>query len=460
MADVQYENFALNSANNAFSGVWKLSRALKKAGATYKASSDGSAKDTTGTATNDKWGGNADPSADSYPSGLDSVAAWWNAQLVTTIKLSMTSAPTGTFIRGETVTQATSGAEGEFLGFTYDSLTTTGHAVILPRTGTFDASHVVTGGISAATFTPTALKTCVREVVIWKTTNTTQGSLYLQCIINEDENASRFSVLAGGAAGCTATVAPGGGGTGNSFPTAGSYILHGVSTPTHTNWWQVSTNLGKAQIIVPNMVSSTGVSPDGSFIAIVGDTQSGTQAQMFGYFRMDDHEGGDLDPFCGFHSTSTSPTAGDARTNSPSSGNLSNTSFFTGIGGGTHAWKGWRRRGFPSADAFTTLTGEYLFDGVSTGGALGNNTATPETEAHSYAAAPPRVREKVVLVSSINTLKVRKGSPRHIRLVQGASTFDTFDTKTRMVVALQTGANSPGSVLVGKFDGTTTPTQA
>ena len=76
MADVFFTNQALQSSNHTFSAVWKLTRAIKKAGWAYSASGDGTSKDTSGTGTSDLWGGAADPATDTYPTALDSVTAW------------------------------------------------------------------------------------------------------------------------------------------------------------------------------------------------------------------------------------------------------------------------------------------------------------------------------------------------------------------------------------------------
>lgn len=458
MADVFYTNFALQSANHAFSAIWKGTRAIKKAGWTYKASSDGSTKDTTGTASNDKWGGSADPSSDTYPTGLDSVAAWWCAQGPTTLKVSMTAATTGTFLRGEKVTQATSLAEGELVGLDFDGVST-GHAVIIPRTGTFDNSHVITGALSGATFTSTGIETYVAEIVFFKSSaNTTQGSIYMQRVSNENENSSRFSVLTG-AAGCTATVAPGGGGTGNSFPTLGSYVACGTQTgtPAHSNWFQVATNLGKAQLIATNNTGSTGVTPDGTFWMMIGDTASATQAELFGYVRCDDSEDGDLDPFVFFKLTSIASNNANARLDGSGTGSLGNTSTLITGASSSMTWKGWRRRGFSSADAFQAFgAGSIWMGSGATTQIIGNdNLANPDTIACSYSTK--RVRERIILSSNDNTKKMRKGSPRWYWLVQGNTTFDTFDSKTKIVVI--PSSTSPGHV-IGPYDGTTTPAQS
>ena len=64
---------------------------------------------------------------------------------------------TGTFVLGETVTQATSGATGIVVdpGTNFGSPTV--GITIGTVTGTFDTTHLVTGGTSAATGTPTSV---------------------------------------------------------------------------------------------------------------------------------------------------------------------------------------------------------------------------------------------------------------------------------------------------------------
>ena len=78
MANAYAPNYPFVSTTRSFDGVWKLTRCMKKAGWVYKASSDGSNKETAGVAANDKWGGNADPMADAMIAIV--AAQWWVAQ--------------------------------------------------------------------------------------------------------------------------------------------------------------------------------------------------------------------------------------------------------------------------------------------------------------------------------------------------------------------------------------------
>jgi hypothetical protein len=64
---------------------------------------------------------------------VDSTFGWWVAAGPLTVKIPLASNPTGTPLRGEVVTQATTGATGEYLGHVWDPVGLTGWMVILPR---------------------------------------------------------------------------------------------------------------------------------------------------------------------------------------------------------------------------------------------------------------------------------------------------------------------------------------
>ncbi len=478
MADVQYENFALRSNASCFDAFWKLTRAIKKAGGVYKASSDGVAKDTTGTATNDKWGGSADPSSDTYAgtingagNNLDAAVCWWCCVVNSTFKIGMTVAPVaganGDFIPGEKVTQAGSGAVGEYVGHDFDTVAgNNGHAVLLLRTGAFDNTGVVTGAASGATFTATSVEEFVAEIVITKAGNLTTGSVYMQRVSVQNENASRFSVLAG-SAGCTATVAPGGGGTGNSFPAAGSWVVKGVQTgtPSHASWWPNVSSLGKAQICCVDLTATASYSPDGTFWIVQGDPGvSATQAQLFGYFRCVDAEPGDVDPFVSCCPSSTGYNNANIRLTAAvgsSINSTSNSQLFAGTLDSVTTWRGFRRRGWATGDAYSGwATGQYYSSSnFGTNGMLHSiNPSIAEAVACSYTTK--RVRDRFVLhAMDAATAKGRKGSPRWLWVVQGGSTYDTFDTKTKMVLFPSSAGNLNGGMAIGPLDGSTVPVQ-
>lgn len=459
MADVKVENYAPQSSTHSFSIMWQSTRVNKAAGYTYLGSGNGTSKDTTGVATNDLWGGNANPLLDTYPSALDSVNAWHLSQGPTTIKASMSVAQSGTFSPGEKITQAVSGAEGEFLGLDFDGVST-GHAVLLPRVGTFDATHVITGTISGATFTPSAVDSYVMQLVIFKAANTTQGSIYTQRVSVGSESASQFSTLLS-AAGCTATVAPGGGGTANALPSTGTEVNCGTQTgtPAHSNWFQGSSGFGKAQIVCVNTVPGTGVSADGTFWIVVGDTSNavGTGIEMMGYHRCDDSEPADLDPFAFQKHTSIALSNANARIDASGTTLWTNSFMFTPINSTSQNmdWKGWRRRGFPSADAFNAYCACLL--GTTAGFVLNDNVASPETIACSYSTK--RLREKIWLVSQDTTKKHRKGSLRWLWAAQGNVAYDTLDVKLKLCIGIGLSGTANTSFFLGPIDGSTVPSQ-
>ncbi len=454
MADVFYPNVAVAAANNAFSFVWKVSRAMKKAGWTYIASGDGTSKDTTSVATADLWGGNADPSADTYPTGLDSVSAWWLATGPATVKVPVSSNSTGTFLRGEKVTQATSGAEGEILGFMYDTATVANSFLnILARTGTFNGTDVITGASSGATITATATPTVyTAEVLFWKAANTGSGTIYT----SRARAAEASLVDLTGASGCTATVAPGGGGTGNSFPTLAAAILGAGGSATHVIWFgTASIGSPKAQVVATNVTGATGVSPDGTFWLMSGNVAAGAGASSgFGYFRLDDTEEGDLDPFVwqssgGFSSYS--------RTSVPSAGyndkwSNNNSMYVANYG----LFFGWRRRGFATGDDSTYYSTAALNYLTGVGSVLLNTFATVETVAcHTQTI---KVREPVWVAPYSSVLKHRKGTLRWFQYVPTGAAYDLWDTKTWVQVFAAT-STYPG-IILGPWDGTSTPTQS
>ena len=454
MPNVYYANQSLQSANHTFSAIWKLTRGLKKAGWTYVASSDNSAKDTTGTAANDKWGGNADPSADTYPAALDAVACWWMAQGPTIFKVPCNTNSTGTFLKGEKITQATSGAVGEIVGFMYDSGTpANSYLTILTRTGTFDGTNVITGASSAATITPSgAVVSFICEVVFWKTTDTVNGTAYYNRV-NTAVDTSLGSLKA--TAGCTIAVAPGGGGTGNSFPATSQAVRGTGGSASHALWLHNSTiGSPKYQISVTDVVGTTNYSPDGTFWIMCGvPATSATANTGFGWFRLDNTEDGDLDPFvwdyCGTAGFTRTGNTGVAVSDAWSNLNGRYSSSFTAV-------TGWRRRGFASTDAWQNYQYACLaFFYITSTPVIVGTFATPETVACSTASI--KIRESV-WVSTYNVVtKQRKGSLRWVYYLPTGAAYDHWDTKSFIQVFTATSSN-PG-LMLGPWDGATVPTQ-
>ena len=327
MADAFAPNYLLNSTDNAFSAVWKLTRCMKAAGWNVVAHSNGSAKTAAGTNGNDSWGNNANPLLDTYPA-FDTAAAWIVMQGPTTLKLLLSGAPSGDLLRGEQVTQPATGATGEILGTVWDASTASGWAVVQPRTGTFNGTGGVVGQLSGQSFTPSSIKTFVREMVFFKNSaNTTAGTCYYICADQSAENAQLFSVLAA-SAGATAVIAPGAGGTGNGFPSLGIAERGTGGSVAHATWFANVTSVWQTHAMVGavNAIPSAGTSADGSFYLYVAYTNIAGTYTGFMFTRCDDTEPGDVDPYIFFWNNGNA-VASWVRTTATSFSNNANESW-------------------------------------------------------------------------------------------------------------------------------------
>lgn len=466
MANTFATNFPVPAASNIIQNYWKLTRVMKAAGWTYKASSDGTTKDTSGTAANDKWGGNANPLLDTYPS-LDSPAAWWVASGPQTLKIPITTAPTGTPLRGETITQATSSAEGELVGYVFDTGLSSGWMVVMPRVGTFNNSNVITGSTSGATFTPNGtIITYTREVCFSKSASSTvNGNIYYICADASGESSSLFSTLAT-SAGCTTTVHPAGGGTGNAFPSIAICIrgTGGSTSGSDTLLGGVSTFTAgqNSQIVAANATPATGVSADGTFYLVcTGNTVNTITGFMF--CRLDDTEPGDVDPFIWIQ-TQGSVWSSWSRTSSTSYG--SNQYTFSGnISNGLFAvnypyMSGYQARGVSGgrdvAAPYSISAGYSAYGNTIT--LLSNGPGTYKTLSHPNTTTTPIVREPALVFSpglTSGTARHIKGRCRWLSVCSIGSVYDTLDSKTWMFVT--TTASNNAALAIGPYDGTTNP---
>ncbi len=474
MADQYVSNFAIPATTNIFQLIWKLTRTMKAAGWTVMASSDHFTKDTSGVAANDLWGGNVNPLADTYGGTLlddTTTGGWIVLRGPSTIKVPLSANPTGTFIRGETVTQATSAAEGELIGYVWDSVGLSGWAVILPHTGTFDNSHVVTGSTSTATFTPTGtVVEYVREFVFGRDTSSTanakiNGWIWYICADVVGENALLPSTLAT-AAGCTAVVPPGGGGTSNAFPSKG-ILIRGTSTALgYSGWITSSTNTFSAtnngQIFAKNATPATGVSADGSWGASCTNTTTANAVDHFGYQRLDDTEPGDVDPFVVVCRNNSSLSAWNGTSTAAST--ISTTTWGSTVVGSPD-FQGYQARGCPitTRDVVAAFGATFLYYGNMGGTAssfIGAVWSAARFLQNHPAASTPVLREPLTIGNAANgaitnSSPTYKGRCRWAQIAALGTTYDTYDAKTWLVVGV---ASASVPVLLVPYDGVTVPT--
>jgi uncharacterized protein YqgC (DUF456 family) len=406
----------------------------------------------------DYWGTNADPSSDTYSSGLDSVSAWWVGEGPTILKIPIGAASVGDFIRGETITQATSSAEGELVGYLYDTIATS-YLVVLPRSGEFDGSHTITGSTSGATVdgysTPIEF---VVEMLFWKATTTTSGTVYMGCFNNTTEGHLRFSSLFS-SSGCTATVAPAGGGTNNTFPTVGTFCVRGAAgSASHGLWFNISTGLGKYSVVAANATPSTGVSGDYTFWNVIGTTSiSAVASAGFGFHRLDNTEDGDVFPFA-FHYPSGIAFSSISYNSTKTSWNTSIDSYtsINSFNSQYAAFYTFRRRGYSTGDAGIYLCPAFVYCAANSG------DTSPMTlnlgSSDSIASHPSTIysREDCWLHNAQTGTKIRKGTFRWFALVGSGTGFNTWDNMKWIQVSPVGSTSAPG-IILGPWDQLTTP---
>lgn len=462
MANKWALNYTLDSTNNTWSAVWKLTRVMKAAGWNVKAHSDGTTKTAVGSNANDSWGNNADPMNDTFPAFT--AAGWISMEGPKTLKLALSGAPSGVFVRGEGVVQDTTGATGELLGVVWDAGTASGWAVVMPRTGTFNGSNAVTGDNSGAGFTPSSIKVFTREVVFWKAASSiANGTCYYVCADESGESASLFSTLAA-SAGCTATVAPGGGGTGNTFPTIAISVRGVGGAATHAEWFFVNSAFtGFGNVIATNVETSAGVSADGTFWCMVGrGTPTGSHA-LFGFARLDDTEPGDVEPFAWYWRASLGVASYNrtSQTSYVSAVDVTWTEFANSVSGTT--WKGYLARDCPQTARDIASYFFFTWRAASHNTffpALNIGQPNPQRVANHPSASPPFLRDFAGLSTDSQhgspTVRMHKGTIRWVQLTSNGGYKDTFDSLQWLCIFPYVNAGNPG-IVIGPWDGSTTP---
>jgi hypothetical protein len=412
-----------------------------------------------------------DPMGETYPTGLDSVACWWLAQGPSFLRIPITATPVAgpsgyVFLRGENIVQTTTGAEGEIRGVYFDSTTNTGYLAVYPRlrgTGSgvygWDTTNVITGSLTGSTVTQNGTAIEYRhELVIFKSTNTTHAAVSIGYFDPVADASDMFSAKVS-AVGCTATNAPGYGGTGNSYPTF-AWAMHGsnVTSPAHQLIGSSGSVVGNAQIIAVDCIEEQNYSADGSFILAVGDYNiTGGRYGGLVFMAVDDGEDGDLQPWV----TNTlvafqNGDRGNVGTNILQQVDnwCSNTLAFGAVNNGSFGgWRGWVRRGLPSASWASSTWGEFVCAAEFVTGPINPftwDTANPESIA--YSATQKKTRIPVRLLK-YGAPKMRKGTLRYIWLVSGGSANTTYDNKQY----IQFGATASTGCAVTIWDGVTTP---
>jgi len=460
----------INAGSAANLGTFRITRVISSTSVEI----DNSVAVTDGSNGSIIWA-EMSPTAQVYPGSLQGAAgagAWLVLQGASTVKIAIGSnAPTGNFLRGEKVTQSTSGATGTILGVLVDVAGAGGFLVIMPRlngTGggvrgwTTGGTDTVTGALSGATITSTATAPIefVREMVFWKSTQAA-GHIFVQCVDQSTESASRFSALATNVA-ITNVLAPGSS-AGGGFPAPGSWVIIGTGATAAVatgaqNWFHTGNtlgNVGLVHIMVADCMETSVADQDGSWTIAVGtpNNSSNSYGGMF-YMRVDSSEDGDLDPYVACFNFTAAAYAG-TRTGA-SAGLTNNVDFFqrsTLLPGSTASiFAGWRRRGFPTTDAWQQFVGMCLTNGSNSP----IDIATAAGISHvTHAIQTGNIREAAWVVSTNTAQRMRKGYLRWLWLTEGGITNNTYQNGTWVQLS-----QGNGPMVAGPWDGQTLPLTA
>lgn len=305
-----------------------------------------------------------DAQSDTYPSGtLAAVSAWLLLQGPSTMLIPTTVNPTG-FTKGEVVTQATTGAKGEYLGKYWNG--SAGWLAVMPHVRGSGAPTTVqgwatgnniTGATSGAVVAQNGTaKEFVNEIVFWKANNESTGSIFWGHFDTATDSAEMFSALVA-AAGCTATVAPGGGGTGNAFPAHGVVVHGSATTGTHQNWFRTTADLANGLGVAYDCIPEDGYTADGSFAFGCYGAAANSAFHLHALWYCDGTEGANACPYAWNRPPSNGGLYGNTRTGVAvlssvlTTGNASLGCHAT-FGATATMLCGWRRRGL-SGENFT-----------------------------------------------------------------------------------------------------------
>lgn len=472
MPNISIGNYATTVPNDSFEHIWKLTRAMKYAGWTTLGSSNGTST-ATGSNSGDLWGSQSNPLLDSYPSNTTlTTGSWIIMQGPSTLVLSISSSFTGSFIRGENITQTSTNATGELIGA---NIGTNGYLVIGPRVNGNSTGSMgwnispITGAITNESLNILNLKEYLREVVFWRGSDPNKGAIYYQCVLSGGVSGSadtRFSQLTG-SIGCTTSSAPGGGGSGNGFPTNGSLVVlgtGGANAPANWSFANYGDNIGFSQIMCLDATGTTLRTQDGTFNIFMGLTTTGTRVYSgFGFNVLDNTENGDIDPYIWYAPTSQVNNARTRLATTSLVTPIASCGTFPIIGGALAPYDifiGFRRRGLGGiSDTYANFTNgfigvpyfSYYYPVLS---------ISTEIESEATGTSPRRVKEPIWVISYYPTLKFRKGTLRWMYYVCGGSPGgrgnDTMDGKYWFQI-MDGATTHTNAIIVGPYDQISTP---
>jgi hypothetical protein len=406
------------------------------------------------------------PTGDAYQTALSTKQAWIVLQGPDVIMIPIAAGAVPALVPREAVTQATSGATGELVSIVNDS-TNPGWAIVRPRTGTFNATNVVTGATSGATFTPSASpKYFVEEVMIRKDTTVTTGQMFRICFDRANEPTSALSYLAT-LPSVALAVGPGCGngvgGTGNTFPTMAQALCGtgGATTvgSTTNSFGLASGTIGiHCQIFGANAIPAAGVSPDGSCMLVVGSSNSALAVQPLGIVTVDNPQPGDPSLYVWSFPQSTALASYSRTVGTPNAAVPTTTTF--GNNTTLMSFFGYTGRGKGTAGSGVDLTSYFrnMFPSTSTNihGYLQNASGEVLRVRTHPSGTAPLTFETLAMENDVSGIACRKGNLRWMIMKSIGAIFSVSDTGTWMCF-IQNAAQTTPSVWCGPHDNSYTP---
>lgn len=411
-----------------------------------------------------------DPTLATIPGNLNTNYGWWLARGPSTLLIPIAAAPvagsTGLlFVRGENVTQSTTGAQGELIGYVYhDSY---GYLVIGPRvrgTGTglygWDSTYTITGNSSAATVTQSGDTVEQRaECVIHKVNNANTGNIYhgtFDPVIDYFDSFSNPTRLSG----ATDQRAPG---QNSDFPTS-AYVSLGQLAYNSGTRWDCHTSarvIGHGQIMCADCIEEDSYSADGSWTVAMAENTASTGTHIgHAFLRLDNTEPGDPYLYVAF--------------NSNASGNLYATTRTTAAGHASGLVDCFTVAAWSGSTTARRLFGWILSEGMTIKGHTefemaflrGHQSST--TMLMSLNGVSPirissnpantKAREPIWIIYSNGTSAYRmyKGTVRWWSAMQGYGRrgLDLWDSATLVQLS-----PTDGAFIVGPWDGVSVPTR-
>jgi len=459
-----------NGAVSANNNTWLITRVISTTEVEIENPSATSSGETNNGSL--QWT-EVDPLTQIYPQAIlsgSTSGAWCNLQGPSTLKIPISNGvPVGSFFKGENIVQSTTGATGELLGVIVDTTNSAGYLVVAPRlNGTgggvrgWATGNIITGSISGATVSQngTAIE-YVREMVIWKSNTIETGHIFVQCVDQAGESASRFSTLAA-AAGVTGTLAPGG--PTGTFPASGSWVMCGSGGSNSANTGAVkftglssTTNLGAFHFLVANCIGTVGVSEDGSWTCAMGSSATGSSVGYLctSWQICDNGEDGDVDPYVTIFLRGSTGYAGSRTATVQVPGIHGDHMYANLYSVSSTYFQGWRRRGL-SSEGFQEFQ-MFLLGTFNSTSIVAKNTVNPFRVASMPNPRSTPVKEPIWICSSQTGSKMRKGTLRWWYIVPGGITGVLYNNG--MYVGVGTaGASSSSNIspfIVGPWDGVT-----